>query len=104
MVLYICKKFHNISNGFQPSEQSHGRNGYVHCSKGINSKEGKPELWFHVFCMLFHNALHENNADRIRVTEQTRMMQATKTSSNARNLSSSTSKRDLLPSLFYKAS
>ena len=31
MVLHICEKFHNISNGFQVTEQTlvHGRNGYI---------------------------------------------------------------------------
>ena len=40
-VLYICVKFpENISNGFQLTKQTrvHGKNGYVQCSKGNNSK------------------------------------------------------------------
>ena len=46
MVLYICKKFHNILNSFQLTErtQVNGKNGYVQCS--ITSKIGKPELRF----------------------------------------------------------
>ena len=40
MVLYICEKFHNISNDFQLTarKQVCGRKGYVQCSKGDNSK------------------------------------------------------------------
>ena len=52
MMLYTCEKFHqNISNSFQLAKrtQVHGRNGYVQCSKGDNSKVGKPES---------HSALH----------------------------------------------
>ena len=49
MVLYISENFHyNISNIFQLTEQTqaHDRNGYGQCSKGNNSKVGKPELGF----------------------------------------------------------
>ena len=49
MVLHICEKFHqNIKNGFQLTGQTlvHGRNGYVQCSKGNNSKSRQPELQF----------------------------------------------------------
>ena len=41
MVLYICENFHNnIWNSFPLTDriQVHGRNGYVQCSKGNNSK------------------------------------------------------------------
>ena len=54
IVLYICVKFHeNISNGFQLTEQTqvHGRNGYVQCSKGNNSKSRQSRVMVHVFCM-----------------------------------------------------
>ena len=49
IVLYICVKFRaNIKNSIRVIEQIrvHGRNGYVECSKGNNSKVGKPELRF----------------------------------------------------------
>ena len=61
MVLYICEKFHNsISEGFQFTEltQEHGRNGYVKCSNGNNSRSRHIRVTIHVFCMLSHNALH----------------------------------------------
>ena len=61
IVLYICVKFpENISNGFQLTEQTrvHGRNGYVQCSKGINSKCRQTRVTVHVFCMSPHSALH----------------------------------------------
>ena len=41
IVLYICVKFRaNILDGFKLTEYTHihGRNGYVQCSKGNNSK------------------------------------------------------------------
>ena len=50
MVLYICVKFHeNIT---------HGRNGYVQCSKGNNSTSRQTRVTVHVFCILSHDALH----------------------------------------------
>ena len=54
MVLYICEKFHNISNGLQLTEQTrvHGRNGNVLCSKGKNSKSRQTRVTIHVFCSL----------------------------------------------------
>ena len=60
MVLYICEKFHiNIQNGFQLTEgtQVHGRNGYVQCSKGGNSKCRQTRVTVYVF-MSSHSALH----------------------------------------------
>ena len=61
MMLYICEKFHNhIPNGFQLAERTrvHGRNGYVQCSKGNNSKSGQTRVMVHVFCKSSHSALH----------------------------------------------
>ena len=52
MVLFICEKFHkNISNGFQLTEgtQVHGRNDYVQCSKGNNSKSRQTRVMVHEF-------------------------------------------------------
>ena len=49
MVLYICMKFcENITSGIRVMERTkvHGRNGYIQCSKGNNSRVSKPELWF----------------------------------------------------------
>ena len=49
MVLYICEKFHNnISNGYQLTERTwvQGRNGYVQCSKGNNSKQEIQFMYF----------------------------------------------------------
>ena len=78
-VLYICEKFHqNIWNGLKTTEwtQVHGRNGYVQCSKGNNSKVGKPELWFmgsacrlieHYICVKFC----ENILNGFQLTERT---------------------------------
>ena len=60
MVLYICKKFHEIiSNGFQLKErtQEHGRNGYVECSKDNYFKSRQTRLTIHEFCTLSHEAL-----------------------------------------------
>ena len=50
-VLYICEKFHNISNGFQLTEWTrvHSRNGYFQyllCSKGCNSKSRLSRVCF----------------------------------------------------------
>ena len=61
IVLYICVKFHeNISNGFQLVEWTrvYGRNGYVQCSKGNNSKSRQTRVTIHVFCTSSHSALH----------------------------------------------
>ena len=61
IVLYTCVKFReNISNSFQLTErtQVHGRNDYVQCSKGNNSKSKQTRVMIHVFCMLSHSALH----------------------------------------------
>ena len=60
-VLYICMKFpENIWNSFQLTEQTqvHGRNGYVQCSKGNNSKSRQTRVTVHVFCTLSHGVLH----------------------------------------------
>ena len=59
IVLYICVKFHeNICNGFQLTKRTrvHGRNGYVQCSKGNNSKSRQNRVTVHVFCMMSHSA------------------------------------------------
>ena len=46
MVLYICEKFHkNILNGFQLRVDTSTWLNWL-CSKGNNSKVGKPELRF----------------------------------------------------------
>ena len=61
MVLYICEKFHqNISNGFQLTErtQVHGRNGYVQCSKGNNSKRRQTRVTVEKFCSSSYQALN----------------------------------------------
>ena len=62
IVLYICVKFcEKISNDFtELTERTgvHGRNGYVHCSKGKNSKSRHTRVTVHVFCILSHSALH----------------------------------------------
>ena len=61
IVLYICLKFReNISNGFQLTERTlvHGRNGYVLCSKGNNSKSRQSRVMVQVFCTSSHSALH----------------------------------------------
>ena len=86
MVLYICEKFHNnILKSFQLTEQIpvHGRNGYLQCSKGNNSKSRQTRIMVYVFCMLSHSVLHtfyvkfrENISDGIRVMEWTQMMEA----------------------------
>ena len=60
-MLYICEKFHdNISNGFQLTVQIsvHGRNGYIHWSKGNSSKSRQTKVKVHEFCMSSHSALH----------------------------------------------
>ena len=57
IVLYICVKFHeNISNCFQLTDRTrvHGRNGYVQCSKGNNSKSRKTRVTVYVS----NSALH----------------------------------------------
>ena len=50
----------NISNGCQLSEQTkiHGRNGYIQCSKGNNSKSRQTRLMVHEFCTSSHEALN----------------------------------------------
>ena len=61
IVLYVCVKFHeNTSNGFQLTKRTrvHGRNGYVKCLKGNNSKHRPTRVMVHVFCMSFYSALH----------------------------------------------
>ena len=61
IVLYICLKFReNILNGFQLTERTRvrGRNGYVQCSKGINSKSRQTRITVHVCCMSSHSVLH----------------------------------------------
>ena len=55
------EKFHqNIWNSFQLTKRTriHGRNGYVQCSKGNNSKSRQTRVMVHVFCISSHNALH----------------------------------------------
>ena len=82
IVLYICVKFpENTSNGFQLTEWTlHGRNGYIQCSKGNNSKSRQPELWF--MCSACLMVLYicvkfgDNIPDSIRVMERTQMMEA----------------------------
>ena len=59
--LYTCEKFHNnISNCFQLTEQTwvHGRNGYVQCSKGNNSKSKQTRVTVHVFRTSSRSVLH----------------------------------------------
>ena len=61
MVFYICVKFReNITNGFRTMEQTPvlGRNGYVHRSKGNDSKSRQTRVTLHVFCTSSHDALH----------------------------------------------
>ena len=61
IVLYICVKFpENISNGFPLTERTrvHGRNSYIQCLKGINSKSRQTRVKVHVFCMLSYGAVH----------------------------------------------
>ena len=61
MVLYICEKFHeNISNVFQLTEltQVHGRNGYVQCSEGNNSRSRQTRVKVRKFCTSFSGALN----------------------------------------------
>ena len=58
LMLYVCEKFHNdILKDFQLSEQTQvrGRNGYVQCSQGNNSKSSKPKLWF--MCSACHHIM-----------------------------------------------
>ena len=61
LVFYVCVKFHeNTSNFFQLTKWTrvHGRNGYVQCLKGNNSKRRQTRVMVHVFCMSFYSALH----------------------------------------------
>ena len=61
MVFYICEKFHNnILNGFQLTERTlvPGRNGYIQCSKGNNSKCRQTRITVNVVCISSHSALH----------------------------------------------
>ena len=51
IVLYSCVKFReNITNSFRVMELTlvHGRNGYVQCSKGNNSKSMQTTVTVHV--------------------------------------------------------
>ena len=60
-VIYICVKFlKNITNSIRVMEWTgvHGRNGYVQCSKGNNSKCRLTRVMVHVFCTLSHGVLH----------------------------------------------
>ena len=53
MVLHIYVKFReNITNDIRVKEGTrvHGRDGYVHCSKGNNSKSRQIRVMVHVFC------------------------------------------------------
>ena len=58
MVLYICVKFHEISQMVSVMEGTrvHDRNGYVRCSKCNNSKSRQTRV--HVLCTSPHGALH----------------------------------------------
>ena len=81
MALYICVKFReNITNVFRVMERTrvHGRNGYVHCSNGNNSKSRQTRVTVHMFCTSSHGALHlcENISNGIRVVERTRNHEA----------------------------
>ena len=61
MMLYIYIKFHEfISNSFQLTEwtQVHGRNGYIPCSRGNNSRTRKPKVMIHAFYITANHALH----------------------------------------------
>ena len=61
ILLYICVKFReNISNGFQLTEWArvHGKNGYVQCSKGNNSKSRQTRVTVHMFCTSSHSGLY----------------------------------------------
>ena len=61
MVPYIIVKFHNnILNGFQLTVQIrvHGRNSYVQCSKGNNSRSRQTRVMVHMFCMWSYSALY----------------------------------------------
>ena len=82
-MLYFCAKFHeNISNGFQLTKRTrvHGRNGYVQCSTGNNSKRMQTRVTVYVpalqlqlqFMMLYIcMTFDENISDGIRVMERT---------------------------------
>ena len=51
MVLYICGSFVKIwTVSVMQQTRVHGRNGYVQCSKGNNSKIRQTRVKFHVFC------------------------------------------------------
>ena len=61
MVLYICVKLReNITNSFRVMEQTrvHGRNGYVQCSKGNNSKSRQKRVMVCMFYTSSPGALH----------------------------------------------
>ena len=59
MMLYICVKFcENITKGIRDMERTHGRNGYVQCSKSNNSISRQTRVMVHVFCTSSHGALH----------------------------------------------
>ena len=60
IILFICLKFReNITNGIRVMERTrvHGRNGYVQCPKGNNSKSRQTRVMIHVFCTLSGSAL-----------------------------------------------
>ena len=60
IVFYICVKFReNIRKNIRVMERTRveGRNGYVQCSKGNNSKSRQTRVTVHVFCTLSHHAL-----------------------------------------------
>ena len=60
MVLYICEKFHNnISNSFQLTEHT-GVEKWLFSMFiwAIMEKIGQTRVIVHVFCKLFHSALH----------------------------------------------
>ena len=61
IVFYICKKFQNNTlNGFQLTERTrvHGRNWYVLCKKGDNSKHRQNSATVDVICTSFYSVLH----------------------------------------------
>ena len=60
IMLYICVKFReNITHCIRVMERTgvHGKNGYVHCSKGNNSVS-RQTVMDHVFCTSSHSGLH----------------------------------------------
>ena len=60
LLFYICVTFReNITNGIRVMgwTRAHGRNGYVQCLKGNNSKMRQTRVTVHVFCTLSDGAL-----------------------------------------------